>query len=51
MSECSASGSRPSIEMLVVKTGSSILSFFRRYHLVKVGHGDEKDEDDEGEGD
>ena len=56
MSECSASGSRPSIEMLVVKTASFILSFFRRYlslgpHLVKVGHGDEKDEDDEGEGD
>ena len=42
--------------MLVVKTASFILSFFCRYlslgpHVVKVGQGDEKDEDDEGEGD
>ena len=42
MSECSASGSRPSIEMFVVN--SFILS---RERAGKVGHGDEEDEKDE----
>ena len=51
MSECSASGPRASIEMLVVKTASFILSFFPVAR--KVGHDDEdeKDEEDEGNGD
>ena len=47
---------RATIEMLVVKTGSFILSPVAGHavltpHLVKVGHGDEEDEgDEEGDG-